>query len=68
MDTLIGYPENKEQLDALKSVIRLMKINFEEKREIYPGNVVRGVKDSLLQSKNEELTSFTGVEKMLSEK
>lgn len=31
MDTLIAYPDNKEQLPALKAVMRAMKITFEQK-------------------------------------
>ena len=47
MDALIVYPENKEQLEALKAVMKAMKITFEQKSELYPAFVTEGVKDSL---------------------
>jgi len=36
MDALIVYPENDEQLTALKAVMKAMKITFQQKREAYP--------------------------------
>jgi len=68
MDVLIVYPENKEQLDTLKLVIKSMRITFEKKNLIYPDNVVNGVRESLLEANNRHLTPYDGVEKMLSGK
>jgi hypothetical protein len=31
MDALIVYPENEEQLTAIKAVMKAMKISFEKK-------------------------------------
>jgi hypothetical protein len=50
MDALVVYPENKEQLAALKAVMKAMKISFEQKSQIYPDHVIDGVKESLLQA------------------
>ncbi|WP_439696586.1 DUF2683 family protein [Mucilaginibacter sp. AW1-7] len=61
MDALIIYPENKEQLTAMKA----KKITFEQKSEVYPDYVVQGVKESLKQAKEGKLTPYTGVRDML---
>jgi len=50
MDALVVYPENKEQLAALKAFMKAMKISFEQKSQIYPDHVIDGVKESLLQA------------------
>jgi hypothetical protein len=65
MDALIVYPENKEQLTALKAVMKAMKIAFEQKREVYPDYVIKGVKESLKQAEEGELTPYTGIKDML---
>jgi hypothetical protein len=65
MDALIVYPENREQLTALKAVMKAMKITFEQKSEVYPDYVVKGVKESLKQADKGELTPFTGIKDML---
>jgi hypothetical protein len=35
METLIVHPDNKEQLDALKTFMKAFKISFEEKQSAY---------------------------------
>lgn len=65
MDALVVYPENKEQLVALKAVMKAMKISFEQKSEIYPQHVTDGVKESLKQADQGQLTPFTGIKNML---
>jgi hypothetical protein len=65
MDALIVYPENKEQLTALKAVIKAMKISFEQKSEVYPTLVTEGVKESLKQADQGQLTPYTGIADML---
>ncbi len=65
MEPLIVYPENKEQLTALKAVIKAMKITFEQKSEVYPEHVVKGVKESLKQADEGELTPYTTIRAML---
>ena len=49
MDALIVYPENRQQLDALKAVMKAMKVSFEQKKEVYPDHVLAGVKEALQQ-------------------
>jgi hypothetical protein len=65
MDALIVYPENKEQLAALKAVMKAMKITFELKSEGYPDYVIKGVKESLKQVGEGKLAPYTGIENML---
>jgi hypothetical protein len=65
MDALIAYPENKEQLTALKAVMKAMKIAFEQKSEIYPDHVINGVKESAKQAADGQLTPYTGIRNML---
>jgi hypothetical protein len=54
LDALIVYPENKEQLAAIKAV---MKVSFEQKSEIYPEYVINGIKESLQQANEGKLTT-----------
>ncbi|MFF5379625.1 DUF2683 family protein [Pedobacter suwonensis] len=65
MDALIVYPENKEQLTALKAVIKAMKITFEQKSEVIPQAVKEGIKESLLQADSGDLTPYTGIREMI---
>ena len=65
MDALIVYPDNKEQLTALKASTKAMKIAFESKAEVYPDHVVKGVKRAIQQADNGQLKPYTGVRNML---
>jgi hypothetical protein len=65
MEALIVYPENKEQLAALKAVMKAMKITFEQKSEVYPDYVINGVKESIKQAEEGKLTPYTGIRDML---
>ena len=64
MEALIVYPENKEQMTALKAIMKVMKISFEQKNDVYPQYVLEGVKKSLKQADEGMLTPFTGAENM----
>jgi len=61
MDALIIYPENKEQLTALKAVMKAMKISFEQKSQIYPQHVINGINESLKQADENLLMPYTGI-------
>ena len=65
MEALIVYPENKEQLMALKSIMHAMKIAFEQKSEVYPQFVIKGVKESLAQADENNLVPYTGLKGLL---
>jgi hypothetical protein len=64
MDALIVYPQNKEQLTALKAVMKAMKVAFEQKQKVYLDYVVQGIKKSLKQVEEQKLTPFTGLKNM----
>ena len=65
MDALIVYPENKEQLTALKAVMKAMKIAFEQKNNIYPDHFFNGINKSLQEVKDGQFTTYKGAIKML---
>lgn len=65
MNALIVYPGNKEQLHALKAIMKAMKIAFEQKNLAYPDYVIDDVKASLKQSHNKELSPYAGLAEML---
>jgi hypothetical protein len=45
--------------------MKAMKITFEQKSEVYPDYVIKGVKESLKQADEGQLTPFTGIRDML---
>jgi hypothetical protein len=65
MEALIVYPENKEQLTAVKSILKAMKISFEQKADAYPVHVVESVEESIKQADEGQLTPYTGIRDML---
>ncbi|OKS84733.1 DUF2683 family protein [Mucilaginibacter polytrichastri] len=65
MDSLIVYPENKQQLTALKAVMKAMKISFEQKSEVYPNHIINGIKESLKEADQNQLSPYTGIKDML---
>jgi hypothetical protein len=65
MDTLIVYPQSKEQLTALKAIMKAMKVTFEQQAVTYPDNIINGVKESLRQAEAGQLTPYTGIKDML---
>ena len=65
MEALVVYPENKEQLTALKAIMNAMKIAFEQKSEVYPQFVFKGVKESLAQAEENNLIPYTGLKDLL---
>lgn len=56
MTTLIVHPESKEQSDALKAVMKALKISFEEEKEEYDPAFV----DMILKGE-EEIKAGKGV-------
>jgi hypothetical protein len=65
MDALIIYPENKEQLAALKAARMAMKITFEQKSNVYPHHVIDDVRESLKQAEESKLIPYNGIKDML---
>nr|WP_315419723.1 DUF2683 family protein [uncultured Pedobacter sp.] len=46
METLIVHPENKAQLNAVKQVLKAMKISFEKEEKPYNPEFVAKIKKS----------------------
>ncbi|MFD2285666.1 hypothetical protein GJU39_08855 [Pedobacter petrophilus] len=46
METLIVHPENKAQLNAVKQVLKAMKISFERKEKPYNPEFVAKIQES----------------------
>ena len=65
MDALIVYPENKEQLTALKAFMKAMKISFVPQSENLPEHVLLGVKDALKEIENGQSMPYTGMKDLL---
>lgn len=65
MDALIVYPQNKDQLTALKAVMKAMNISFVQQEEEYSEYVINSIKESLQQADNGLLTPYIGVKDML---
>lgn len=68
MDALLIFPENEEQLDALKIVMKAMNVNFQQKSNDYPTYVNKGIQDSLKQVEEEKIHPYTNIKKMLNRK
>jgi hypothetical protein len=45
-----------------------MKISFEQKSDIYPQQVIEGIKTSLKQAEDGKLTPYKGISDMLDKK
>jgi hypothetical protein len=65
MDALIVYPETKEQLAALKAVMKAMQVTFEQKSQVYPEHVIKGINESNAQADDGKISPFIGVKDML---
>ena len=65
MDAIIIYPENKQQLNAVKSIMKAMKIAFEKRTENYPEDVISGIKKSVWEAENGEMQVYAGIKAMI---
>ncbi|RYG20119.1 MAG: hypothetical protein EOO07_05500 [Chitinophagaceae bacterium] len=65
MEALIVYPENADQLAAVKAVMKAMKISFEEKNNVYPVSVIEGVQEAVQQVNEEKVHPYTSVRDLL---
>jgi uncharacterized membrane protein (DUF106 family) len=54
MESLIVHPQNKEQLDALKTFMKAFKISFEEEKSAYDPEFVAKIQESRKQVKRGE--------------
>ncbi len=68
MDSLIVYPENEEQLSALKAFVKSIKMSFEEKPQEYSAHVIEGIKRSLKDAEERKVFTFTSIKDMIRSK
>jgi len=52
METITIHPQNNEQLQAIKSVLKAMKIPFEKKRNTYNPDFVKKIQGAEKQQKD----------------
>ncbi len=66
MEAYVVFPENKEQLSALKAVLKVLKINFEPQVAApLPPDAIEGMKRGLADLDNGRRTSFSEFEELL---
>lgn len=58
METLIVHPENKAQLNAVKQVLKAMKISFEKEEKPYNPGFVAKIKKSEQNFKEGKFTKI----------
>lgn len=58
METLIVHPENKAQLNAVKQVLKAMKISFEKNEKPYNPEFVAKIKKSEQNFKEGKFTKI----------
>ncbi len=65
MATIVVHP-GKEQLKAVKAILKALKIPLEEKKdESLPDYVIRGIKESQIQVAKGNITKYTTVDNLL---
>jgi hypothetical protein len=59
MEILLVQPENKEQLKAVKAVLKLMNINFTSRKETtYKPEFIKKIQESQQQAKDGKVTTI----------
>lgn len=66
MEAYVVYPENKEQVSALKAVLKVLKINFEPQTTTpLPPHAVEGMKRGLADLDAGRKIPFSDFEELL---
>ena len=65
MSTIIIHPETEAKEKAIKAVLEVLEINFEQSEEIYPQHVLEGLEKGILQAKNGETKTYAEVKNLL---
>jgi hypothetical protein len=58
METVIMYPENKEQLTALKAFAKAMNVKFETNKSPYDTDFVKKIRESKKQVEAGQFTTL----------
>jgi hypothetical protein len=51
MQSIVIYPENAEQLKAIKAFLKDMKVQFEPQSNTFPPHVIAGIEEKHLAKK-----------------
>jgi len=65
MEILIAHPVNQEQSDALKVIMKALKVDFEVENMTFPDKVISGVQESLQQAKGNNVMPYKGIRAMM---
>ncbi|MFD2288495.1 hypothetical protein GJU39_19455 [Pedobacter petrophilus] len=65
MEALVVYPENKEQLEAVKAVMKSMNVAFEQKTEKYPSYVVEELTSAIQQVNEGKIHPYTNLRDLI---
>lgn len=65
MSTIIIHPETEAKEKAIKAVLEVLEINFEQSEELYPQHVLEGLEKGILQAKNGETKTYAEVKNLL---
>jgi len=58
MEALLIHPENKEQLKAVKAILKAMKVPFQRQDVDLPEHVQKSIEKGLAQAHQEQTVSF----------
>ena len=65
MSTIIIHPETEAKEKAIKAVLEVLEINFEQSEELYPQHVLEGLEKGILQAKHGETKTYAEVKNLL---
>ncbi|WP_259068929.1 DUF2683 family protein [Mucilaginibacter sp. X4EP1] len=58
MESIVVHPESAEQLEAVKAVLKALKIPFEPQATVLPSHVSKSIQKSLKQFENGQTISL----------
>jgi hypothetical protein len=58
MEPLLVYPENAQQLEAIKDFLSAAKISFKSQSKAFPEHVAEGIEKSIQQHRNGQTISL----------
>jgi methionine synthase I (cobalamin-dependent) len=58
MESILIHPENVEQLETIKAVLKALKVPFEPQSNSLPPHVIKDIEKGLGQAKSGQTISF----------
>lgn len=65
MSTIIIHPETEAKEKAIKAVLEILEIDFEQQEESYPAHVLSGLKKGINQSESGQTKTYIEIKKIL---